>query len=132
VAGVGATTPYAAVINAAAARTGVPARLIAAVARQESGFDASAVSRAGAQGVMQLMPATAKGLGVDPMNPAQAVDGAARMLKSLISEFGRVDYALAAYNAGPGAVHRYHGIPPYAETQRYVPAVMAYQRQVAA
>jgi cell wall-associated NlpC family hydrolase len=129
---VGAGTPYASLFTGAAQRYGVPASLLAAVAHQESGFDASAVSRAGARGLMQLMPATARGLGVDPMNPAQAVDGAARMLKSLISEFGRVDYALAAYNAGPGAVHRYHGIPPYAETQRYVPAVLDYQKRLAA
>ena len=130
--GVGAGTPYASVFDTAAAKYGVPASLLAAVAHQESGYDASAVSRAGARGLMQLMPGTAKGLGVDPMDPSQAVDGAARMLKGLISEFGRVDYALAAYNAGPGAVHRYHGIPPYAETQRYVPAVLAYQQRLAA
>jgi soluble lytic murein transglycosylase-like protein len=76
------------------------------------------------------MPATAQGLGVDPMNPTQAVDGAARMLRGLLGEFGSVDLALAAYNAGPGAVHRYGGIPPYAETRRYVPAVRAYQQQL--
>jgi peptidoglycan DL-endopeptidase CwlO len=132
VGGVGGGTPYASLFARASQQYGVPASLLAAVAHQESGFDAGAVSPAGARGLMQLMPATAKGLGVDPMNPAQAVDGAARMLKSLISEFGRVDYALAAYNAGPGAVHRYHGIPPYAETRRYVPAVLAYQQKVAA
>jgi hypothetical protein len=130
--GVSAGTPYASVFSHAAAKYGVPASLLAAVAHQESGYNASAVSRAGAKGLMQLMPGTAKGLGVDPMNPTQAVDGAARMLKGLINEFGRVDYALAAYNAGPGAVHRYHGIPPYAETQRYVPAVLAYQKKLAA
>ena len=129
---VGAGTPYSSLFTGAAQRYGVPASLLAAVAHQESGFNAGAVSPAGARGLMQLMPATARGLGVDPMNPAQAVDGAARMLKSLISEFGRVDYALAAYNAGPGAVHRYHGIPPYAETQRYVPAVLAYEKRLAA
>jgi len=130
--GVSAGTPYASVFDRAAAKYGVSASLLAAVAHQESGYNASAVSRAGAKGLMQLMPGTAKGLGVDPMNPTQAVDGAARMLKGLINEFGRVDYALAAYNAGPGAVHRYHGIPPYAETQRYVPAVLAYQKKLAA
>jgi hypothetical protein len=130
--GVSAGTPYASVFDSAAAKYGVSASLLAAVAHQESGYNASAVSGAGAKGLMQLMPGTAKGLGVDPMNPTQAVDGAARMLKGLISEFGRVDYALAAYNAGPGAVHRYHGIPPYAETQRYVPAVLAYQKKLAA
>jgi hypothetical protein len=130
--GVSSSTPYASVFDRAAAKYGVSASLLAAVAHQESGYNASAVSGAGAKGLMQLMPGTAKGLGVDPMNPTQAVDGAARMLKGLINEFGRVDYALAAYNAGPGAVHRYHGIPPYAETQRYVPAVLAYQKKLAA
>jgi hypothetical protein len=129
---IGTGLPYASLFTGAAQRYGVPASLLAAVAHQESGFNAGAVSGAGARGLMQLMPATARGLGVDPMNPAEAVDGAARMLKSLISEFGRVDYALAAYNAGPGAVHRYHGIPPYAETQRYVPAVLDYQKRLAA
>jgi cell wall-associated NlpC family hydrolase len=127
-----AGTPYASLFENAGAKYGVPASLLAAVAHQESGFNAGVTSRAGAQGLMQLMPATAKGLGVNAMNPAQAVDGAARMLRSLVNEFGRVDYALAAYNAGPGAVHRYHGIPPYSETRRYVPAVLGYQKQVEA
>ena len=119
-------TPYAGLIDAAAARTGVPADLIAAVARQESGFDPRAVSPAGAQGLMQLMPGTARGLGVaDPFDPAQAIDGGARLLRSLLDRFGRTDLALAAYNAGPGAVTRYGGIPPYPETQRYVRSVLA-------
>ena len=100
--------------------------LLVAVARQESGFNAKAVSPAGAQGIMQLMPGTAAGLGVkNSFDPAQAIDGAARLLKSLQSEFGRTDLALAAYNAGPGAVHRYDGIPPYPETQNYVRSIMA-------
>ena len=123
-------TPYASLFQGASQKYGVPATLLAAVAHQESGFNASASSPAGAKGLMQLMPATARGLGVNPLDPAQAVDGAARMLRGLISEFGTVDKALAAYNAGPGAVHRYHGIPPYAETRRYVPAVLAYQMQL--
>jgi soluble lytic murein transglycosylase-like protein len=126
--GVGRATPYASLFESAAQRYGVPATLLAAVAHQESGFNPTVTSPAGARGLMQLMPATARGLGVDPMDPAQAVDGAARMLRGLIGEFGSADLALAAYNAGPGAVHRYGGIPPYAETRRYVPAVLAYQK----
>lgn len=126
--GIAGSTPYASLFQGAAQKYGVPASLLAAVAHQESGFDPNVTSPAGARGLMQLMPATARGLGVNPLDPAQAVDGAARMLRGLISEFGGVDKALAAYNAGPGAVHRYNGIPPYAETRRYVPAVLAYQK----
>jgi cell wall-associated NlpC family hydrolase len=123
-----AGTPYAALFTQAAQRHGVSPTLLAAVAKQESGFDARAVSPAGAQGLMQLMPATAAGLGVaNSFDPAQAVDGAARLLKDLLGEFGRVDLALAAYNAGPGAVKRYGGIPPYPETQHYVPAVLSHK-----
>jgi cell wall-associated NlpC family hydrolase len=119
-------TPYANLFAAAGAKHGVDPNLLVAVARQESGFNPKAVSHAGAQGLMQLMPATARGLGVtNSFDPTQAVDGAARLLKSLIQEFGRTDLALAAYNAGPGAVHRYDGIPPYNETQNYVRTIMA-------
>ncbi|GAA4810467.1 transglycosylase SLT domain-containing protein [Nocardioides caeni] len=126
---VSAATPYADLINAAAARTGVPGELLAAVAKQESGFDPRAVSPAGAQGLMQLMPATARGLGVtNSFDPAQAIDGAARLLDSLLDRFGTTELALAAYNAGPGAVSRYGGIPPYAETQNYVRNIMSMVR----
>lgn len=119
-------TPYADLFSSASSKYGVDARLLAAVARQESGFNARAVSGAGAQGLMQLMPATARSLGVtNPFDPAQAIDGAARLLKGLEQQFGRTDLALAAYNAGPGAVQRYGGIPPYPETQNYVRSIMA-------
>ncbi|GAA3801685.1 transglycosylase SLT domain-containing protein [Nocardioides panacisoli] len=122
---VGADVPYADLINAAAARTGVPGELIAAVAQQESGFDPKAVSGAGAQGLMQLMPGTADSLGVsNPFDPAQAIDGGARLLHDLLQRFGKVDLALAGYNAGPGAVLRYGGVPPYPETQNYVRSVL--------
>ncbi|MFA6576369.1 MAG: lytic transglycosylase domain-containing protein, partial [Nocardioides sp.] len=105
---------------------GVDASLLSAVARQESGYDPAAVSHAGAQGLMQLMPGTARGLGVtNSFDPTQAVDGAARLLRDLLDRFGTTPLALAAYNAGPGAVLRYDGIPPYPETQTYVRSVMS-------
>jgi len=118
--------PYADLFDKAASTYGVDARLLAAVARQESGYDADAVSPAGAQGLMQLMPGTAKSLGVtDSFDPAQAVDGAARLLSDLLDRFGSTPLALAAYNAGPGAVLRYDGVPPYPETQNYVRSIMS-------
>jgi cell wall-associated NlpC family hydrolase len=117
--------PYAALFAQAGAQHGVSPALLTAVARAESGFDAGARSRAGAQGLMQLMPATAKSLGVDPLKPAEAVDGAARLLKSHLQRFGATELALAAYNAGPGAVAKHGGVPPYAETKAYVAKVMA-------
>jgi hypothetical protein len=116
--------PYTSLFSRAGARYGVDPALLAAVARTESAFDPSAVSPAGAKGLMQLMPGTAASLGVDPLNPAQAVDGSARLLKQLLGRFeGRVDLALAGYNAGPGAVDRYGGVPPYEETRTYVQRV---------
>lgn len=119
-------TPYAGLFEAASERYGVSSELLAAVARQESAFNPKATSPAGAQGLMQLMPATADGLGVkNPYDPAQAVDGAARLLSSLLDRFGSTELALAAYNAGPGAVLRYDGIPPYPETTNYVRSIMA-------
>jgi peptidoglycan DL-endopeptidase CwlO len=119
------SVPYANLFNLAGVRHGVDPRLLAAVAQVESGFNPTAVSRAGAQGLMQFMPGTAAGLGIDPLDPAQAIDGAARYLRSQLDTFGSVELALAAYNAGPGAVSRHGGIPPFAETQAYVPKVLA-------
>ncbi|SFP24144.1 Cell wall-associated hydrolase, NlpC family [Geodermatophilus dictyosporus] len=115
-----AGVPYADLFTSAGARHGVDPALLAAVAKVESGFDSSAVSPAGATGLMQFMPATARGLGVDPSDPASSVDGAARYLRQLTDRFGSTDLALAAYNAGPGTVARYGGIPPYEETRSYV------------
>lgn len=119
-------TPYASLFEAAAQRHGVSAELLSAVARQESGYNPRATSPAGAQGLMQLMPGTAAGLGVkNAYDPTQAVDGAARLLSTLLDRFGSTPLALAAYNAGPGAVLRYGGIPPYPETTNYVRSVMS-------
>ncbi len=111
---------YQQLFDAATARHGLPAGLLSAVAEVESGYDASAVSSAGARGLMQIMPGTARDLGVDPMVPAQAVDGAARLLAQHLETFGSLSLALAAYNAGPGNVREHGGVPPFAETQAYV------------
>jgi soluble lytic murein transglycosylase-like protein len=119
-----AAVPYADLFEQAGARHGVSAKLLAAVAKVESGYNPRAVSKAGAQGLMQLMPGTARGLGVtDSFDPAQAVNGAAKLLAQHLREFKSVPLALAAYNAGGGAVHKYDGIPPFAETRAYVPKV---------
>ncbi|MCW2537695.1 MAG: Lytic murein transglycosylase [Modestobacter sp.] len=115
-----AGVPYADLFTQAGAKHGVSPALLAAVAKTESNFNSSAVSPAGARGLMQFMPATAAGLGVDAGNPASAIDGAARYLSSLTEQFGSTDLALAAYNSGPGTVQRFGGIPPYPETQDYV------------
>jgi peptidoglycan DL-endopeptidase CwlO len=125
-AGLTTSTPYAADFAAASARTGVPASLLSAVAKQESGYDPTAVSKAGAEGIMQLMPGTASSLGVsDPMDPAQSINGGADYLRTLLDRFGDTSTALAAYNAGPGAVLKYGGVPPYPETQKYVANILA-------
>ncbi len=128
----GLTGPYASLFASAGSRHGVDPALLSAVAKAESSYNPRAVSPAGAQGLMQLMPGTARSLGVNPLDPGQAVDGAARLLSDLLSDFGGdVDLALAGYNAGPGAVRKYGGIPPYTETQNYVRRVNAYWKELA-
>lgn len=114
-------------IQQAAQSNGVDAALVAAVARAESGFNPAAGSPAGAQGLMQLMPGTARGLGVtDPFDAAQSANGGAKYLRAQLDRFGDPTLALAAYNAGPGAVTKYGGVPPYQETQTYVQRVLGY------
>jgi soluble lytic murein transglycosylase-like protein len=108
-------------IEAAAAANGLDADFLEAVARTESGLDPTAVSPAGAIGVMQLMPTTAQALGVDPRDPAQNIMGGARYLRAQLDRFeGRIDLALAAYNAGADRVRQYGGVPPFRETRAYV------------
>lgn len=121
------TGKYASYINAAAKKYGVDPFLIAAVIQQESRFNPSAHSPAGAMGLMQLMPSTARSLGVsNAYNAYQNIMGGTKYLKQLLDQFHSVSLALAAYNAGPGAVRKYGGIPPYSETQKYVKAVTGY------
>jgi soluble lytic murein transglycosylase-like protein len=123
----GAATQYDAQITAAATKYGLDPALLKGLIRQESNFNASAQSPAGAQGLTQLMPGTAASLGVDASDPAQAIDGGARYLKAQLDRFGNdPSQALAAYNAGPGAVAKFGGVPPYAETQNYVQKVLGY------
>jgi soluble lytic murein transglycosylase-like protein len=117
---------YTELFKAAGERHGIDPAVLEAVARAESGFRADARSGAGAQGLMQIMPGTAKGLGVNPLDPVQAVDGAARLLAGNLKTFGSLDLALAAYNAGGGAVKKYGGIPPFKETQNYVRKINGY------
>jgi len=101
-----AAAPWTSAIRSAATKAGIDPDLLTSLVWVESSFQPDAVSPAGAVGLAQLMPGTAKGLGVDPTNPAQNLDGAARMLHGLIEQFGRVDLALAAYNVGPNALTR--------------------------
>ncbi|HEX3032880.1 MAG TPA: lytic transglycosylase domain-containing protein [Bacillota bacterium] len=112
--------------NELAAKYSLSPNLLKTVAEAESGLNPNAVSSAGAQGIMQLMPATARGLGVaDTFDPAQNIEGGAKYLKSLLDRFDNdLSLALAAYNAGPNAVKRYGGVPPYKETQNYVRKIM--------
>lgn len=115
---------YLEVAKAAARKHGVPEDLFLRLVQQESGWNPGAVSHKGASGLAQLMPATAERLGVDIDDPAQNLEGGARYLRMMYDKFGSWRLALAAYNAGPGAVEEHDGIPPYAETENYVKAIL--------
>jgi len=115
------------IIDEAAAKYGIRPELLEALIQQESGFRIDAVSPKGAQGLTQLLPATAAGLGVsNPFDPRQNIMGGARYLRAQLDRFDDDEsLALAAYNAGPGAVLRHHGVPPYPETRNYVSSVLS-------
>jgi soluble lytic murein transglycosylase-like protein len=115
---------YLEVAKAAARKHGVPEDLFLRLVQQESGWNPGAVSNKGATGLAQLMPGTASKLGVDIDDPSENLDGGARYLRMMYDKFGTWELALAAYNAGPGAVEAHDGIPPYAETKNYVKAIL--------
>ncbi len=122
------SSQYESLIAQAAQRYGIDPAVLHGLIQQESGFDPNSESSAGAAGLTQLMPETASSMGVaNPLNPAESIEGGARYLSGLMSQFGgNTTDALAAYNAGPGAVKQYGGVPPYAETQDYVTKVLGY------
>lgn len=116
------------IFEKAANTYGVDVKLLKAIAKQESNFQTDVVSKAGAQGIMQLMPATAKAMGVkNAMNPEENIMGGAKLIAQLLDKYdGDMKLALAGYNAGTGNVAKYHGIPPFEETRNYIKKVMNY------
>jgi soluble lytic murein transglycosylase-like protein len=116
--------PYLEIAKQAARRHGIPEDMFLRLVQQESGWRADAVSHKGAIGLAQLMPQTARRLGVDPRDPQQNLEGGARYLAAQYRKFGSWRLALAAYNAGPGAVEKHGGVPPYNETRNYVRVIL--------
>jgi soluble lytic murein transglycosylase-like protein len=124
------SAPYDQLIRYTADTFDVDPALVKAVVAAESNFEPRAVSRVGAQGLMQLMPETARAMGVRrPFTPSENIRGGVRYLKAMLDRFDEVDLALAAYNAGPAAVVRHGGIPPYPETEAYVTKVLSHYRR---
>lgn len=117
--------PYADLIDIYSKKQNLSPLLVQQIIQAESKFDPNIVSKKGASGLMQLMPATAAELNVDPFDPEENIKGGTQYFAMLLEKYGRVDYALAAYNAGPGAVDKYNGIPPFPETENYVSKIMA-------
>lgn len=123
---------YLEVAKAVARKHGVPEDLFLRLVQQESGWNPGAVSHKGATGLAQLMPGTAETLGVDPGDPMQNLDGGARYLLMQLGTFKSPTLALAAYNAGPGAVQKYGGVPPYRETRNYVVTILSHHARLMA
>lgn len=119
------SSKYDGIISRMSEKYNVPEQFIRSVIRAESDFNPNSLSSAGAMGLMQLMPETAKSVGVtDPYDPEQNIEGGTKLLKSYIDKYGDLKLVLAAYNAGPGAVAKYGGVPPYEETQNYIKKVL--------
>ena len=130
---IAAAVPYGPLIATTARRYGLSVPLFTALVWQESGFRPKARSKAGARGLTQLMPGTARELGVRKVyDPAQNLDGGARYLVAQLNRFGTAELALAAYNAGPNAVAKHRGVPPYRETRRYVASILAIEQHLRA